>query len=168
MGLRAVTVEGAPITLRDATLRMMGGLVDRFIPPGGVTGALFVLGTRRRQRVGDLLAGTIVIRDPERTALPAALWFPVPYGYEQYAATIDPTSMTDEQYTVIRAFALRANELDRSARFAVAETLAAKLAAAIHHDRPAEVHAETFLMCAIARYQRRTFPGYQPPAWQPH
>ncbi|MEL6984836.1 MAG: RDD family protein, partial [Actinomycetota bacterium] len=53
LGLRAVTVEGAPIRLRDATLRAMGGVVDRLLPPGGVTGALFVTLTPRHQRVGD-------------------------------------------------------------------------------------------------------------------
>ena len=49
MGLRAVTLEGAPIRLRHALLRMMGGLVDRFLPPIGVTGTLMVLEAARRQ-----------------------------------------------------------------------------------------------------------------------
>ena len=93
MGLRAVTLEGAPIRLRHALLRMMGGLVDRYLPPLGVTGMLFVLGTSRHQRVGDLISGTIVIRDPDRTVLPPAVWFPVPPGLEGFAATIDPTAV---------------------------------------------------------------------------
>src|SRR5260221_1023191 len=66
LGLRVVTVEGAPIRFRHAALRAMGGLVDKWIPPGGLVGLLFVLGTPSRQRIGDLLAGTIVIRDPNR------------------------------------------------------------------------------------------------------
>lgn len=167
LGLRAVTVEGAPITFRHAMLRMMGGIVDRLLPPGGVTGTLFVLGTRRRQRIGDLLAGTIVIRDPERLQLPPALWFPVPNGYEQYAATIDPTAMTVDQYTVIRAFLVRVKQLTPDARFAVADTLARSLAQTLRHTRPPNVHPETFLLCTIARYQRRTFAQYQPASWQP-
>jgi uncharacterized RDD family membrane protein YckC len=166
LGLRAVTVEGTPITFRHATLRTMGGLVDRYLPPGGITGALFVLGTRRRQRIGDLLAGTVVIRDPERTALPRAIWFPVPHGYEAYAATIDPTPITSDQYTLIRAFVLRARELTVDARFSIAEHLADRTAAHVGHVRPRQVHPETFLLCALARYQRRNFPSYQPAAWQ--
>lgn len=167
LGLRAVTLDGAPITARHAVLRMMGGLVDRLLPPGGITGALFVLGTRRHQRVGDLIAGTIVVRDPERTALPVAVWFPVPPGHEAYAATIDPTAMTVEQYTVVRAFLLRARTLSAEARWGVADDLAGRLADALHHVRPPGIHPEAFLLCAVARYQRRTFPAYQPPAWQP-
>ncbi len=120
LGLRVVTVEGAPIRFRHAALRSMGGLVDKWIPPGGLVGTLFILGTPRRQRIGDLLAGTIVIRDPERTVLPAGIWFPVPHGHEQYAATIDPTALTVDQYTVLRAFLMRVRDLTPAARYVVA------------------------------------------------
>ncbi len=167
LGLRAVTVEGAPIRFRHAVLRMFGGLVDRLLPPVGITGTLFVLGTARGQRVGDLLAGTIVVRDPDRTVLPPAVWFPVPPGFEQYAASIDPTAMTDEQYTVIRSFLMRNRELSPDARFSVALDLAQRVSGALRHpyDRAA-VHPEAYLLCVIARYQRRNFPEYQPTQWQ--
>jgi uncharacterized RDD family membrane protein YckC len=165
MGLRAVTVEGAPIRLRHALLRMMGGLVDRFLPPPGITGMLFVLGTSRHQRVGDLLAGTIVIRDPYRTPLPAAVWFPVPPGCEAFAATIDPTAMTDEQYTVIRSFLMRNRELSVDARYALAADLAQRAATTLRHVGHTKVHPEAYLLCVISRYQRRNFPNYQPTAW---
>jgi len=167
MGLRAVTIEGAPIRLRHALLRMMGGLVDRFLPPLGVTGMLFVLGTSRHQRVGDLLAGTIVIRDPDRTPLPAAVWFPVPPGCEAFAATIDPTAMTDEQYTVIRSFLMRNRELSVDARFSLAVDLAQRAATTLSHTGHTRVHPEAYLLCVISRYQRRNFPSYQPSSWQP-
>jgi len=167
MGLRAVTLEGAPIRLRHALLRMMGGLVDRYLPPLGVTGMLFVVGTSRHQRVGDLLAGTIVIRDPDRTLLPPAVWFPVPPGLEAFAATIDPTAMTDEQYTVVRSFLMRNRELSADARYSLAADLAARAAATVHHDGYNKVHPEAYLLCVMSRYQRRNFPHYQPAAWQP-
>ena len=166
MGLRAVTLEGAPVRLRHTLLRMMGGLVDRYLPPLGVTGLLFVLGSSRHQRVGDLLAGTMVIRDPDRTLLPPAVWFPVPPGQEAFAATIDPTAMTDEQYTVIRSFLMRNRELSADARYALASDLAARAARTLHHDGYSRVHPEAYLLCVISRYQRRNFPTYQPAAWQ--
>lgn len=155
LGLRAVTVEGAPIRFRHAMLRMMGGLVDRYLPPIGITGALFVLGTARHQRVGDLLAGTVVIRDPLRTALPTAIWFPVPRGLDDFAASIDPTRMTDEQYTLIRSFLLRANSFDPQIRYRLAVDLVTRVSAVVGLRRPAAVHPESFLLCVMARYQRR-------------
>lgn len=167
MGLRVVTVEGAPIRFRHAALRSMGGLVDKWVPPGGLVGIFFVLATPTRQRIGDLLAGTVVIRDPNRTALPAGIWFPVPPGYEVYAASIDPTAFTVDQYTIVRAFLIRIRELTPAARYAVALVLADRVERTLHQHRSAQVHPETFLLCVIARYQRRAFPEYQPQAWQP-
>ena len=157
LGLRAVTLEGAPIRFRHAVLRMMGGLVDRYLPPVGVTGMLFVLGTARHQRVGDLLAGTVVIRDPVRTALPTAVWFPVPPGLEAFAAGIDPTAMTDAQYTVIRSFLLHNRDLTPDARYAMADDLAHRAAAVLRHSGVGSVHPETYLLCVISRYQRANF-----------
>lgn len=165
-GLRAVTLEGAPIRLRHAVLRMMGGLVDRYLPPIGVTGTLMVLGTARHQRVGDLMAGTIVIRDPDRTRLPSAVWFPVPTGYEQFAASIDPTALTDAQYTVVRSFLMRNRELTPEARYTLAVDLAERVAVRVHHQWTPAIHPEAYLLCVIARYQRRTFPQYQPTVWR--
>lgn len=161
MGLRVVTIEGAPIRFRHAAIRSMGGIIDKWVPPGGLVGAFFVLGTPNRQRVGDLLAGTLVIRDPTRTALPVGVWFPVPPGYESYAATIDPTALTVDQYTIVRAFLMRTNELSVSARYSVALDLATRIERVLRLQRPAQVHPETFLLCVIARYQRRAFPNYR-------
>lgn len=161
VGLRVVTIEGAPIRFRHAAIRSMGGIVDKWIPPGALIGTFFVLGTPSRQRIGDLLAGTTVIRDPERTALPVGYWFPVPNGWESYASTIDPTALTVDQYTVVRAFLIRANELSAVARDALALDLADRVSSALHHDRPRQAHPEAFLLCVIARYQRRNFTSYQ-------
>ncbi|MEZ5271079.1 MAG: RDD family protein [Ilumatobacteraceae bacterium] len=166
LGLRAVTLEGAPLRLRHATLRMMGGIADQLLPPFGITGTLFVMATRRHQRVGDLLAGTIVVRDPDRTVLPPAIWFPVPPGLEQFAATIDPTALTDAQYTVVRSFLMRNRELTPDARYSVADDLAKRVARTVRHDGAGRVHPEMYLLCVISRYQRRNFPQYQPQAWQ--
>lgn len=170
LGLRAVTVDGAPIRLREATLRAMGGIADRLLPPGGVTGALFVTLTPRHQRIGDLIAGTIVIRDPERHVASPALWFSPPPGLEAYAESIDPTAITLDQYTVIRAFLVRGRSMSWSNRTTLATDLADRLAVHIRHPRPHWLPPEEFLVCVMARYQRRNGPGVaaapapQPPA----
>lgn len=159
LGLRAVTTDGAPIRLREATLRAMGGVVDRLLPPGGVTGALFVTLTPRHQRLGDLIAGTMVIRDPEKHITTAALWFSPPPGLERYAEMIDPTAVTVEQYTVIRSFLTRGRSLSTPVRAALAHDLANRLAERIRHRPPPFVVPEAFLICAMSRYQRRNGPG---------
>lgn len=155
LGLRAVTVEGAPIQLRHALLRTMGGLVDHLVPPGGVTGMLFVLGTRRSQSVGDLFAGTIVIREPPRYITPTAWWFPVPPGYGPYAEAIDPSPLTDAHYGLVREFLLRTNTLAPAARAALGAQIADQLAGVLRVRRDPRVHPEAYLLCVAARYQQR-------------
>lgn len=159
LGLRAVTIDGAPIRLREATLRAMGGVVDRLLPPGGITGAIFVTTTPRNQRVGDLIAGTIVIRDPVKFVTSPALWFSAPPGLETFAETIDPTAITVEQYTVIRSFLTRGATLSPEIRYALATDLADRLAETIRHPNHRAIQPEFFLICTMARYQRRFGPG---------
>jgi uncharacterized RDD family membrane protein YckC len=161
LGLRVVTIEGAPIRFRHAAIRSMGGIVDKWVPPGGLVGAFFVLGTPSRQRIGDLLAGTLVIRDPNRTALPIGFWFSAPPGLEGFAATIDPTAFTVDQYTIVRAFLMRTRELSAAARYSVALDLATRTERVLRTERPAQIHPEAFLLCVIARYQRRAFPNHR-------
>jgi uncharacterized RDD family membrane protein YckC len=152
--LRVVTVDGAPIHLREAALRAMGGVVDLLLPPGGITGVLFVLGTPRNQRIGDLVAGTIVICDLRQYVPAPALWFSPPPGYDVYAAAIDPSAITTEQYTVVRSFLTRVGTLAPHVRAALATDLADRLAAVIHFPRHPDVHPEAFLLTVISRYQR--------------
>lgn len=158
-GLRVVTEAGAPVRFRHVALRAMGGIVDRLLPPGGITGALFVLWTRRHQRIGDLLAGTIVIADPALFRASPALWFSPPPHLVDYAAGLDPTAITVDQYTVVRTFLTRAPGLQRSVRTQVAAHIADELARVMHHAIPAAVDPETFLVCAMAQYQRRSGAG---------
>jgi hypothetical protein len=143
----------------------MGGVADKFFVP--LLGMVMILASRRHQRIGDLIAGTIVIRDPERQLTPPALWFPVPWGLEAFAATLDPTAVTVDQYTVVRSFLTRVDTLTPAARGALAADLADRLAATIGAERPSQVHPESFLLCVMARYQRRQFPDYQSQHWQP-
>ncbi len=159
LGIRAVTIDGAPIRLRETTLRAMGGVVDLLLPPGGVTGALFVLFTprhqtrRRSDRGHDRDSRSRTVRRH-----PGAL-VQRPAGLEAYAETIDPTAITVEQYTVIRSFLTRGSALAPTVRNTIAIDLANRLAAEIRHLPPQWVPPEAFLLCAMARYQRRNGPG---------
>jgi len=157
--LRAVTVDGAPIHLREAALRAMGGIVDRLLPPGGITGVLFVIGSSRHQRVGDLLAGTIVIRDPRQYVPAPALWFSAPWGLDEYAAGIDPSAITSEQYTVIRSFLTRVDTLTPAARLEIATDLADRISTVVDFARHGRIAPEAYLLCVISRYQRSVGPA---------
>jgi len=154
-GLRAVTVEGAPATARHAFIRSSVGIVDFLIPPIGLCAVISALLSRKSQRLGDLVAGTIVLRERAASATPAAIWFRPPPGLEGYAHTLDVSTVTDAQFAVVRSFLVRVQELAPEARHAMALRLATPIAAAMHHQAPPGVHPELFLVCVAATYQRR-------------
>ncbi|MEQ1788555.1 MAG: RDD family protein, partial [Acidimicrobiales bacterium] len=155
LGLRVVTVEGAPVAPRHAFIRSVLGVIDFLVPPGGLFAVVTTLLSPRSQRLGDLVAGTIVLRERTAAAPAMAVWFTPPAGLAGYAHTLDVTSVTDAQFAVIRAFLLRVHELVPEARQALAVRLARPVAEGMHHQLPPGVHAEIFLVCVAAAYQRR-------------
>lgn len=169
LGLRVVTTEGAPVRFRHAALRGVLGVVDFYISLGLVA-VLTVLLSRRQQRLGDMVAGTLVLR--ERTAAARdvrAQRFEVPPGAEAYAATVDTAGMTADDYATVRGFLLRAATLEPGARARLGTDLARRLAAALAHVPPPGVSPELFLAVAAARYQERSgAPGGPARTWAPH
>jgi len=155
LGLRVVTVEGTPVAIRHAFIRSAVGIVDFLLPPGGLFAVVSSLLSPKGQRFGDLVAGTIVLRERTATVPAMAVWFSPPVGLEGYAQTLDVTAVTDAQFAVVRSFLLRVHELAPEARVAMSLRLASPLTAALHHIPPAGVHPELFLVCVAAAYQRR-------------
>lgn len=159
LGVRVVTREGAPIGLRHAALRAALGLVDFYLTLGGAA-VVSALATRQSQRLGDLVAGTLVLRERGAGGTPGAVRFAVPPGYQAYADTLDPGVLQPHAYEAVRAFLLRAHELDPTARRELARRLADPLALRLGHRPPPGTTPELFLLCLAARYQQR---GVRPP-----
>ena len=66
-GLRVVLTDGQPVTVGPVLVRNLVRIVD-FLPAYYMIGAITMILSRRSQRLGDLAAGTIVVRE---RALPA-------------------------------------------------------------------------------------------------
>lgn len=154
MGLRVVTVEGAPIRFRHAAIRSALGLVD-FLLGAGTLAILSALATRQSQRLGDLAAGTIVIRERQARSESRPVAFSPPPGWESYTAGLDVSRLHGEAYVLIRAFLLRVHELERGARRQRAESLASRVAATIQAPLPAGTDPEAFLVAVAAAHQAR-------------
>ena len=163
LGLRVVTVEGAPSSFRHAALRGLTGLVEVYATLGAIA-ATSALATRRSQRFGDLAAGTMVVRDRIPGARALAVAFPPPAGCEAYVAALDVSAVTDAEYGVLRSFLLRVFELTPGARASLAVRLADPTAARMHHTPPAWMGPEVFLACVASAYQLR-HGGHLLPAW---
>ena len=62
VGLRVISVTGQPITTFDALLRNLLRIVDQ-MPGIYAVGVLSIFFTARNQRLGDLVAGTVVVQE---------------------------------------------------------------------------------------------------------
>ncbi len=154
LGLRVVTVEGAPIRFRHAAIRGMVGLGELWVF-SGVPALVAIILSKRNQRLGDMVAGTLVLRERLGTKRPAAVHFPPPLGLEAYVASLDVGALTTAQYGAVRSFLVRVGDLDTASRAALAVRLANPVAHRLHHTPPPWVGPELFLVCVAAAYQQR-------------
>lgn len=155
LGLRVVTREGGPVRFRHAVLRAVMEIPD-FWATGGAAAVVSALVTSNHQRLGDLAAGTLVLRERTGAGRPAAAHFQAPAGAEGYAGTIDPAGVSGEEYAAVRTFLLRAPDLSSEIRSGLARRLGEPLAARIGHRLPENASWELFLVCLAARYQQRS------------
>lgn len=165
LGLRVVTVEGAPCRFRHAAIRSALGLVDFFIG-FGAPAMISALLTRRGQRLGDLAAGTMVIRERQSARADRSATFAPWPGWEGFAAGLDVGALTPEQYAVVRSFLLRAHQLSPGARWSLVSRLAAGVAEAIGVDLGDRIHPEGLVVAVAAAYQL-TRGGPPPPPGGP-
>lgn len=154
-GLRVVTVEGGPVGARHTLIRAALQVVDLVLIPVGVVAVASALTSPLDQRLGDRVAGTIVLRARSGAADALALAFPPLPGYEAYVASLDVSAVTPEQYELLRSFLTRVHQLRPEARLHLAERLARPLSAAMHHVLPPTLHPELFCACVAAAYQQR-------------
>jgi uncharacterized RDD family membrane protein YckC len=155
LGLRVVTIDGAPIRFRHAALRAMLGLVDFFVPPGGATAICASIASARGQRLGDLVAGTIVLHERDSGGGAHALWFVPPPWLEPLVSRIDTTPLTTAELALVRRFLVRGRELTVAARADLGGALVRRMSARLGVLPPPGVTHDAFLGCVLASYQRR-------------
>ena len=124
VGIRVLTTRGEPVTMVHALVRNLMRLID-VLPSSYIIGIVSILVTRRGQRLGDLAAGTIVVRE-RRAELPGTL------------PPLDPVlalpphlahAFTAEDVRLSRDFLLRAHSLAPDRRAALARQIATTLRA---------------------------------------
>ena len=119
MGLRVQKVGGYPIAWTDAVIRnLLRNLIDlaAFVMPVGLLVMIF---HRRHQRIGDLAAGTVVVREQraEHTDFTA----------EGYGLGEGALSLTVKEFELVRGFLARREDFEPRSRASVAGQLAEAL-----------------------------------------
>ena len=140
LGIRVVREGGRPCGFLAATIRNLVRVVD-FLPASYLVGMISVLVTAKNQRVGDLAAGTIVVRDRKMPKNPPPVGATVPPSPQ--VAGWDVSAITSDELTAVRSFLARRFELDPEARYRLGWELAARLRPKVGGADPS--HPELFL-----------------------
>jgi len=141
LGIRVVRYGGAPPGFLAAAIRNLLRLVDVAILPVGV---LCILFTARNQRLGDLAAGTLVVRELRAGVAAPASWAAGDWSAVDRYATWDVSGVTPAEVATVRRFLERRHSLEPAARHHLGEELAGRLRPRVPGASPA-ISAEEFL-----------------------
>jgi uncharacterized RDD family membrane protein YckC len=123
--LRVVCDNGSPVTFRASALRNLLRLAD-LLPGMYLAGAITIFATRNNQRLGDLAAGTIVVREPRAGRRVSQPIQPLSAASEDLPAW-DVSGLRDAELAALRRFLERRAALDVVPRNLLARDLAERL-----------------------------------------
>ena len=136
LGLRVVLNDGRPVGFEGAALRNIVRIADLLAPPPYIAGMVAIFFHPRAKRLGDMVAGTLVVRDRPETAPPPEERRTAPRG----AALATPAltaRLSPDEYEVLGEFLTRAAALEPGAADRLAAGLATRFAPRFP-DRPRE------------------------------
>ena len=123
VGIRVVRDTGHPLTVADAVTRNLLRLAD-FLPPPYLGGLLLMALHPSGKRLGDLAAGTVVVRDHPVVTAPSAA---TTGGLADVPAAAPV--LTEHEFALLGQFMARGAQLEPDVRDRLAASLAGRFAA---------------------------------------
>lgn len=168
-GLRVVRDDGGPIRFRHALVRGAIGVIEILMTFGTVA-CIASLVSARGRRLGDVFAGTLVVR--ERVPAGRTSFVPPPPAWlAGRFAELDLSAVPDGLWLAIRQYLTRMQQLDPQVGWAMAERLATDLVARTGAPAPQGVPPAAYLAAVVqerqARDARRAFGNGRAGAYSP-
>lgn len=152
MGTRVVRDDGGPVHVRQSLIRAVMAMLEIWSTAGSLALACSVI-DRRSRRLGDLLAGTVVIQErmrdlePERVAVPDSL--------SSWADTADVGRLPLTLRQDIRSFLPRAGRIHPASRRQISRDLLHRTLPHVAPAPPPGTDPEEFLAAVVAERSRR-------------
>lgn len=158
-GLRVVRDDGGPIRFRHALVRGAMGVVEILVT-FGVVACIASLVSARGRRIGDVFAGTLVVRERVPAARGMAVPPPPSWLVGRFAE-LDLSGVPDDLWLAIRQYLTRMRQLDPAVNWSMAIRLAGDLAGCTGTPAPEGVPPAAYLAAVVnerqARDARRAF-----------
>lgn len=123
-GLRVVRSDGRPVDFRSSAVRNFLRLID-ILPGFYLVAIVTIFVSKRNQRLGDMAAGTIVVREKKGEA--EAVAFEPDKYFSEELETWDVSRVTAADIAAVRQFLERRNAIEVGARQRLARELARRL-----------------------------------------
>ncbi|MFE9494390.1 RDD family protein [Streptomyces collinus] len=160
-GLRVVRDDGGPIRFRHALVRGAIGVVE-ILMTFGVVACIASLVSARGRRLGDVFAGTLVVRERIPVGRAGVVPAPPPELAGRFGE-LDLSAVPDGLWLAVRQYLTRMQQLDPQVSWDMAQRFAADLSARTGAQPPQGVHPAAFLAAVVherqAREARQAFAG---------
>jgi uncharacterized membrane protein SpoIIM required for sporulation/uncharacterized RDD family membrane protein YckC len=133
--LRVVRTGGGGVDIAESAARNLLRVID-FLPFGYFAGMVSVVATQRNQRLGDLVAGTIVVRER-----PMAVVAPPPVAEAETSERPPAPTLDDATFTLLERFLAREAEMDPDARGRITSALVLRTRVPVTVDAVAALRA---------------------------
>lgn len=158
-GLRVVRDDGGPIRFRHALVRGLIGVIE-ILMTFGVVAVIASLVSARGRRLGDVFAGTLVVRERVPAARADFVPPPPPWLAGRFSG-LDLSAVPDGLWLAVRQYLTRMRQLDPQVGWSMAERLASDLAERTGAPVPPGVPPAAYLAAVVqerqAREARRAF-----------
>ncbi|MFB8206115.1 RDD family protein [Kitasatospora purpeofusca] len=170
LGLRVVRSDGGPVRFRHSLVRGLVGFLE-IIVLFGVPAVICSVVSSEGKRLGDVFAGTLVVRERVPGGGGAAAALP-PVNPQLLQAiggglvALDLSAVPEPLWLAVRQFLGRIGELDQAVAHRMSARLADDLAARTGHPVPYGVHPAAYLGAVLTERQRREWTRAQGYAFQ--
>jgi len=154
LGLRVVRDDGSSIRFRHALVRSLLWLFVDFAPWfGSSPGIVASLMNKQGKRIGDMVAGTVVVRERHQPMASPPLF--VPGHLVQWAQSLELSRLSDELANTSREYLARYTELEPAAQIALGDALAFRVGGVTAPAPPVPISSPAFLSAVLAERRRR-------------
>ncbi|MCB5911169.1 RDD family protein [Streptomyces pinistramenti] len=153
-GLRVLREDGGPIRFRHALVRGAMGAIE-IVLTMGVVACVASLVSARGRRLGDVFAGTLVVRERLPVARQGAAFPPPPPWMAGELGALDLSRVPDGWWLTVRQFLSRLRQLDPQIGGAMAGRLAEDLRGFTGVSVPEGVHPAAYLAAVVGERQSR-------------
>ncbi|MEW2493953.1 RDD family protein [Streptomyces nodosus] len=152
-GLRVVRDDGGPIRFRHALVRGAVGVIE-ILGTFGCVACIASLVSERGRRLGDVFAGTLVVRERVPSVSAASAPPPPPWLVGRFSE-LDLSTVPDGLWLAIRQYLTRMHQLDPQVGWAMSARLASDLAACTGTPAPHGIPPAAYLSAVVQERQER-------------